>query len=651
VYNRVEDFSMIRRAARRLVPVAALVGAAALAASCAKRESDLIPLRVLFDNPVASYPMISPDGRLMAYLAPRDAALNIYVRDVGDGGDRPLTRAVERGIKSFHWTKDGRRILYVMDRTGMEDFRLYGVDVETGETRDYTPFDSVAVSVIALWNNRPNEALVQMNRNDKTRFDAYRLDLRTGGLVLAARNPGSIMRWFADTSFAVRGAFAMEERGESSLLVRSSESDPWRELRRWTLEEGASSGPVRFTLSGSAMYCVDAIGANAGRLVSVSLEDGSLSVIAEHPDYDVSMAWLDPRSHDVQAVFFAGPRNVVRILDPRVKDDIEALRGIDDGDFNLVSRDTADAVWIVSYSKDDGPVSYYAYDRGSRKGTFLFDDKPALRDYELARMEPVSIAARDGLELPGYLTLPPGSKGSNLPLVILVHAEPWGRYYWGFSAEVQGLANRGYACLQVNHRGSAGFGKNFANAGNREWGGAITGDIVDAARWAIDRRIADPKRIAVFGFGFGGLTALSAIAAEPGLFRCGVVASGVMDLRSWLENPPPYWIPYRSEFFLRIGDPVADADMLARRSPINEADRIAAPLMLVHGALDRTNPPEQAERIAASLRERGVPHEYLLFPDEGHGIAKPKNRLAFYAAAERFLAKHLGGRFEETNDR
>ena len=642
---------MISRAVKKSVPFAAIVLAAAIAGSCAKRESDLIPLRALFDNPVTSYPSISPDGTLMAYLAPFEGVLNIHVRGVDGGGDRPLTRGMERGIRSFQWTKDSRRILYVMDRTGMEDFRLYGVDVETGETRDYTPFDSVSVSVIALWNNRPNEALVQMNRIDKRRFDAYRLDLTTGDLALAARNPGKIVRWFADTSFAVRGALTLEERGESALLVRASESDPWRELRRWTFEEGASSGPVRFTRDGSAMYCVDAIGANAGRLVSVSLNDGSMTVIAEHPRYDVSMAWLDPHTHDVQAVFFAGPRSEIRILDPRIEGDIEALRGLDDGDFNLASRDTGDAVWIVSYTKDDGPVSYYAYDRGSRKGTFLFDDKPALREYELARMEPVSITARDELELPGYLTLPPRSKRSNLPLVILVHGEPWGRYHWGFNAEVQALANRGYACLQVNHRGSAGYGKDFMNAGNREWGGAITGDIVDAARWAIDRRIADPKRIGVFGYGFGGYTVLSALAAEPDLFRCGVEVSGIMDLRAWLENPPSYWIPYRSELLLRIGDPLADGDMLAGRSPINKAGRIVSPLMLVHGALDRVSPPEQAEKIAASLRERGVPHEYILFPDEGHGIVKPTNRLAFYAAAERFLAKHLGGRFEDTDDR
>ena len=644
----IDGRSTRSRAALRL---AACLAAAAIAAACAKRECELIPLQTLFDNPVKASPTVSPDGQRMAYLAPLGGVLNIYLKGVGGTGDRPLTREAERGIKSYYWAKNSRQILYVHDRTGMEDFRLYGVDVDTGETRDYIPFDGAMVSVLALWNNRPNQALVQMNRIDRRRFDVYRLDLQTGDLVLVAPNPGGIVRWFADTSFAVRGALAADEQGGSTLLVRASESDPWRELRRWSFEDGASSGPVRFTLDGSAMYCIDAIGANAGRLVSISLLNDSMTVIAEHPRYDISMAWLDPRTHDVQAVFFTGQRREIRILDPRIEADIEALLDLDEGDFNLVNRDTADAVWIVSYTKDNGPVSYYAYDRSARKGTFLFDDKPALRGYELARMEPVTITARDGLELPGYLTMPTRSKGANMPLVVLAHGEPFGRFHWEFNAEAQWLANRGYACLQVNHRGSAGYGKDFMNAGNREWGGAITGDIVDAARWAIERRIADPKRIAVFGAAFGGYTALSAIGAEPGLFRCGVVVSGILDLGAWLEAPPPNWLSYLSELRRRIGDPAADAETLARRSPVNNAGGIEAPLMLVSGGRDKVNSPEQAERIVASLRARNVPCEYLLFPDEGYAIMKPINRLAFYAAAERFLAAHLGGRCEETDNR
>lgn len=587
----------------------------------------------------------------MAYLAPLDGALNIYVRTVGATDDRAVTREAERGVKSYSWTRDSGRILYVCDRTGMDDYRLYGVDVETGESRDYTPFDGISVSILALWKNRPNEALVQMNMTDRGRFDVYRLDLLTGGLALVAENPGDVVRWFADTSAAVRGALVADERGGSTLLVRSSESDPWRELRRWSLEDAASSGPVRFTLDGSAIYCVDATESSAGRLVSVSLADGSATVIAEHPRYDAHIVWLDPRTHDVQAVFFAGERNEMRILDPGIAPDIDALRRLDGGDFNLVSRDAGGGVWIVSYLKDSGPVSFYEYRREGRGAKFLFDDKPDLRRYELARMEPVTITARDGLELPGYLTVPPRTKRSNLPLVVIAHGEPWSRYYWGFSGEAQWLANRGYACLQVNHRGSHGYGKEFANAGMREWGAGITADVADAARWAIDRRIADPKRVAVFGERFGGFTALSALAAEPDLFRCGVAISAISDLGAWLESPPPRWISYTRELRLRIGDPAADAEMLAGRSPAAKADAIAAPLLLVHGGRDAESSRAGVERIVASLRARNVPCEYLLFQDEGYAITKPENRLACYAAAERFLAAHLGGRVEAADGR
>jgi dipeptidyl aminopeptidase/acylaminoacyl peptidase len=341
-------------------------------------------------------------------------------------------------------------------------------------------------------------------------------------------------------------------------------------------------------------------------------------------------------------VAFARDRLEWAILDTSLQKDFDAVAKLDRGDFEFLSTDASDSTWVLAFMKDDASVSYHIYDRGTGTGAFLFEEIPELGNYTLARMEPIEYQARDGLTIHGYITYPPGSKRRGLPLVLLVHPDPWARDYWGFNPEAQWFANRGYVCLQVNFRGSRGYGKDFAKAGDKEWGGKIQNDLVDAAQWAVSTGIADPKRMAIFGTSFGGYAALAALTQTPDLFACGVNVSGPSDLIGWLKARTSVFGGYKEFYYTRVGDPDADAGSLRAQSPLFAADRIRAPLLIVQGGRDQFVPNADAERIAAALEANGVPCEYVYFPDEGRGMSKPANRLLFWETAERFLAKHLG---------
>jgi dipeptidyl aminopeptidase/acylaminoacyl peptidase len=334
------------------------------------------------------------------------------------------------------------------------------------------------------------------------------------------------------------------------------------------------------------------------------------------------------------------------VLDPAIAADLEAIRALHPGDPVIEDADEADATWLISFTHDAGPVQYFAYDRVSRRGSFLFDLRPALSRYELAAMEPFSFTARDGLTIHGYATFPRGSGRSGLPMVLNVHGGPWARDTWGPGAEPQWLANRGYLCLQVNYRGSTGYGKAFLNAGDREWGGKMQDDLTDAVAYAVGEGWADPSRVAIYGGSYGGYAALAGAAFTPDLYRCAVDIVGPSSLKTLIETIPPYWIPMISQFHRRVGNPATDEQFLWSRSPLSRAGSIRIPLLIAQGAHDPRVKQAESEQIVGALERAGIEHEYLLFPDEGHGFAKPENRLRFYAAAEFFLARHLGGRAE-----
>ena len=609
----------------------------------------LIPREVLFGNPSRVSPRLSPGGESLAFLAPKDGVLNVWVGPAGspiDGdGFEPVTDDRKRGIRLFFWAEDNRHIVYLQDEGGDENWRVHAVDPATKEDRDLTPFEDVQAQILDKNRHFPDGLLVALNRENPELHDAYRLTLSTGDLDLLAKNPGNVVGWVADRDFEVRAAVTATPEGGSELLLR--EGDDWNKLIGWDKEDALSSGPVGFAEDAGKMYLLDSRGANAARLVLIDLSSRKTEVLVEDPRYDVSGVVVHPETHAVQAAAVQRARTEWIVLDEAVREDFEALENLGRGDFSVTSRDRADENWLVAVNSDDGGASYHAYDREAKRGEHLFDARPELADYALAKMKPVSFTSRDGLEVEGYLTLPPGVAPENLPMVLNVHGGPWARDGWGYDPEAQWFANRGYACLQVNFRGSTGYGKEFLNAGNREWGGRMHDDLVDAVGWAVERGVADPERVAIYGGSYGGYAALVGATFTPELVRCAVDIVGPSNLITLIESVPPYWKPLIATFTERVGDPETEPDFLKSRSPLYFVDRIRIPLLIAQGANDPRVKQAESEQIVSAMKERGVDHEYLLFEDEGHGFARPENRLKFYAAAEDFLAKHLGGRVEE----
>jgi dipeptidyl aminopeptidase/acylaminoacyl peptidase len=618
---------------------------------------ELIPRGVLFGNPERVSPHISPDGTRMAWIAPREGVLNVWVAPIraagapeGSGVDWDAAAVVtddrDRGIRAYTWAKDGRHLLYVQDTGGDENWRLYDVDLETMERRDLTPFEGVQVRLIATRKSHRDEVLVGINQANPQLHDVYRLDLKTGELVKEIDNPG-YAGWLADEDMVVRGAISPLPDGGYDLLVRDGADAAWRTLLTVPADDAPATHALAFTADGKSVVAVSSLGVNTGRLTRIDLGSGDSQVLLEDPDADVAGAMLHPDTREPQIAVVVKDRAEYHVLDPEVEPDYQAIRALNAGDPGFAGRDEADATWLVTFTDDAGPAQHFAYDRASRTGTFLFSSRPELAAYELARMEPFSFAARDGLTVHGYVTFPPGGGRTGLPAVLNVHGGPQARDEWGFDPEAQWLANRGYLCIQVNYRGSTGYGKAFVSAGDREWGAKMHDDLLDAVAYVVSQGWADPAKVAIYGGSYGGYAALVGAAFTPDVFCCAVDVVGPSNLQTLLESIPPYWAPMKMQLFKRVGNPETDQEFLWSRSPLSRARDIRIPLLIAQGANDPRVKQAESEQIVAALKEAGIEHEYMLFPDEGHGFAKPQNRLKFYAAAERFLARYLGGRFEE----
>ena len=403
---------------------------------------------------------------------------------------------------------------------------------------------------------------------------------------------------------------------------------------------------VGFTPDDRGVLLISSLDANASRLVEVTLRTGESRVIAEDPQYDAGTTLRHPRSRKLEAVEFVRARREWTLVDESLRADFDVLREVRDGDFTVVSRDLEDGMWVVAYEVDDGPVFYHVYDRVARRAQPLFSNRPALESHRLAKMQPVSFEARDGMRIHGYLTLPVGLEPEDLPPVLYVHGGPWGRDVWGLDNDAQWLANRGYAVLQINFRGSTGYGKDYLNAGDRQWAAKMHDDLLDGKKWAVDQGYADPRRVCIYGGSYGGYATLVGLTFTPDEFACGVDVVGPSNLVTLLRSIPPYWAPIKAIFAKRLGDVETEVEFLESRSPLFLADRIRAPLLIAQGAHDPRVKQAESDQIVAAMRRNGQPVEYLLFPDEGHGFARPENRLKFYAAAEAFFAQYLGGRAE-----
>ena len=605
----------------------------------------LIPRETLFGNPERTRPQLSPDGQYLAYIAPDEKnVLQIWLRTVGQEDDRQLTDDKKRGIRMYFWTYKAQQLIYLQDSDGDENFHLYSVNIESDIVRDLTPFQGVKAQPVDLDPEFPDEVLVGLNLTDRQKFDVYRINLNNGAVEFDTDNPGNVVSWTADATFQVRAATAATPDGGSELLFRETVDNPWETVRHWGPDD--EGGAVSFSADGKTLYIIGSHDANAQRLIALDLATREETVMAEDEQYDVGGILIHPTTRVIQAVSFYKDKVQWQVLDQSIAPDFEAITQVREGEFGVTNRTLADDTWLVAYTTDDGPVYYYSYDRESKSSTLLFSNQPELEELSLASMQPISYEARDGLTIHGYLTTPVGLEPKNLPTVLLVHGGPWARDNWGYSPIVQWLANRGYAVLQVDFRGSTGYGKAFLNAGNRQWAAAMHDDLIDAVQWLVEQGIADPDKVAIMGGSYGGYATLVGLTFTPEVFTAGVDIVGPSNLVTLMQSIPPYWAPMLASMYHRVGNLETEEEFLRSRSPLFFVDRIQKPLLIGQGANDPRVKQAESEQIVEAMKQANKPVEYVLYTDEGHGFARPENRLHFFAIAEAFLAKYLGGRSE-----
>ena len=623
------------------------------------QEPELIPRKVLFGNPERTSVKLSHDGTHISYLAPVDGVMNVWVAPLDRIEEaRPVTADTGRGIRIHLWTYNPNCIMYLQDRDGLEDWHAYAVNVETGESRDLTPYEGVQAIPKEGSPKFPDEVLIAINRRDAEFHDLYRVNILTGESKLIATNDFGAVDIMSDRDLNPRLARVLTPNGGSDLLSLS-ESGEWETSMSIDAESDLTVSPLYFDVDGRTLYTYDSRGRDTSALMEVDTETGDGRELAVDDRADVGDTIEHPVTGRPQAVGFEYDRVIWKILDDSIAADIERIDDKDKGDFNVRSRTLDDRKWLIEYEKDDGPKTYFLYKRETGELQYLFSDRPELESASLASMHSAVVNSKDGLDLMVYYTLPVGSTDGNgdrpsepLPTVLRVHGGPWGRDSWGYDAEHQLLANRGYAVLSVNFRASKGFGKEFINAGNLEWGGAMNDDLIDAVEWAVDERIADQDRVAIMGESYGGYAVLVGLTFTPEVFACGVDMVGISDLNTFLDNAPPYWLPIMTFFRSRIGDNTTEEGrrFLAERSPLSRVDSIVRPLLIGQGANDPRVTQAESDQIVDAMKERGIPVTYLLYPDEGHGFARPENNLSYMAVAEAFLAKCLGGGFEPVGD-
>lgn len=590
-----------------------------------------IPLELLFGNPERMMPALSPDGEHLAFVAPRDGVLNLWIRNLISGEEFPVTDNRNRPLRNYQWGYDNSSLLFTQDNEGDENWNVYSVDIHTQTVKQLTPFRDVQVQIVGYSWKYPDTMVITMNQENKELFDLYKIDLKTGLSEQIQKNPGNIASYYVDNDLNLVASKRFNDDGSSDVFVKD------KVLIHWDISEDTLSGVLK--VGEGCLYALDARNGNTTRLVEIDTATGEVHVISEDGRYDLSEAFFAPMTDEVIA---AGVyRNGFELIaGPKYVEDIEILQTELPGTNIRIKSVTLDnSKWIVTTDADDQAPRCYLYDRNGKKLEFLFDFFPELSKYKLVKMEPISFLARDGLLIEGFLTLPEnGSK--HVPMILSVHGGPFSRDVWGFSPISQWLANRGYAVLQLNYRGSKGYGRAHLDAGIREWGNKMQNDLTDGVEWAISRGTADRSRVVIFGGSYGGYAALAGAAFTPTLYRAAIDVVGPSSLISLLQTLPPYWKMHKAFFNVCVGDPVVDAELLRSRSPLFSADKICIPLLIAQGANDPRVKQAESEQIVEALKSNSIPHEYVLYPDEGHGFAKAKNRIDFYRRMENFLAKY-----------
>ncbi|MCI0708000.1 MAG: prolyl oligopeptidase family serine peptidase [Ignavibacteriae bacterium] len=623
------------------------------------QQPPIIDRELFFGDPEIAGAQLSNDGKYISFLKPFNGVRNIWVKERSAPFEsaRPLTADTARPIGGYFWSRDSKYILYVQDKGGDENFHVYAVSpTATGDpvpaSNDLTPLEKVRIQIYDVPKNTPNEIMVGINDRKPELHDVYRLNIVTGERKLIRQNEENVAGWVFDLDGSLRLGVRINSTGGTDVL--RVDPDTLTVIYSVTNEESVNT--VHFTPDGKKVYIITNKG---GKLDKTQLElfdlaTGKTELIDKDPENEVDLtnAIFSDVSNELLATFYLGDRVRVYPKQKKFGEDWERMKkALPDGEVSLTGTTADETVWMVQLSSDVDPGSRYIYDTKTGKAEFVYKARPELPTENLAPMKPVTYTARDGMKIHGYLTVPKGVAAKNLPTVMNIHGGPWARDTWGYDAEAQFLANRGYAVFQPNFRGSTGYGKKYLNAGNKQWGtGSMQHDISDAVKFLIKEGIADPKRVAIYGGSYGGYATLAGLAFTPDLYAAGISYVGPSNIITLLNSIPPYWAPIKKIFAVRVGDmdDAKDLKMLEAQSPLNSAKNIKAPLLVVQGANDPRVKKHESDQIVVAMRELGRQVEYLVAPDEGHGFAGRDNRMAHYTAMEKFFAKHLGGRYQES---
>ncbi len=602
------------------------------------KEVRKIPLEDFFKNPEKTSYKISPSGTYLSYMAPYENRMNIFVQKIGDRKATRITGETERDIPGYIWKGDDH-ILYVKDFNGDENFHVVVVGKDGSDLKDLTPFEGVRAQIIDDLEDFPAEILVSLNKRNPQAFDPYRLNIITGEMKMIAENPGNITGWQTDHDGKLRIA-TTSDGVNTSLLYRDTEDEPFKTILTTSFKE--SLNPLFFTFDNKQIYASSNLGRDKSAIVKYDIANGEeIEMLFEHPDVDVSGLSYSRKRKVLTSINYTTWKLQREYLDDRTRSIYERLeRELGNKEVVIVSVTDEEHKMLVRTYSDRSLGAYYLYDVASDQLEKLVEVSPWINEDEMAEMKPVKYQSRDGLTIHGYLTLPQG-KTTNLPVVVNPHGGPWARDRWGFDAQVQFLANRGYGVLQMNFRGSTGYGKMFWEKSFKEWGKAMQDDITDGVSWLKEQKIAQPDKIAIYGASYGGYATLAGLAFTPDVYTCGVDYVGVSNLFTFMNTIPPYWKPYLEMMYEMVGHPEKDSVLMASASPVMHVEKITAPLFVAQGAKDPRVNIEESNQIVDAIRSRGVEVEYMVKENEGHGFRNQENRFEFYAAMEKFLAKHL----------
>ena len=620
-------------------------------------NNQIIPRKVLFGNPNKARVSLTHDGKYILYVAPKDGVLNIWLAPSDDiSKAEAITHDKGRGIWSYAKAYNNKNILYTQDFNGDENDRIYSYNIETKETKLLTPAKGVKAEIAGASHKKPNEILIYLNERNPEYFDIYKLNLDTLEKELIYKND-RFTDYVTDENLNLRFGSLLDKDGAVE-YYELKDGEP-KLFTKISMEDSFNTSILGFDASGETLYMLEGRNRNTSALKAITLATGSEEILAEDAKADIGLFTVHPTKQTPQAVSIDYDRVSYKILDKDIEDDIKYLQSIDRGDLIINSRTLDDKTWIVAYMADNAPVKYYKYDRANKKAEFLFTNRKELEQYNLAKMIPIIIKSRDGLDLVSYITFPNDVKldknnipDRKVPLILNVHGGPWVRDSWGYNPEHQWLANRGYAVLSINYRGSTGFGKDFLNAGNLEYAGKMHTDLIDGVNWAIKNNIVDSDKVCIMGGSYGGYATLVGLTMTPDVFACGVYVVGMSNLITHVQSKAPYMTPLLSIYKTRIGpwDTEEEKEFLRQRSPINFVDNIKKPLFIAQGVHDVRVMQAESEQIVNNMQTKHIPVVYALYKDEGHGFAKPGNRISYYALAEQFLAKILKGRAEHIGD-